>query len=108
FSGSKAKIKAGETITLKDSAKVLEDFTTIDKGGFDVSISGNDLKITAKSSAKDGQIKFQKITQKHVGKSVLYKHKDFQNLAIFKSSDPIPMILNVEVEKLGELEIIKK
>src|SRR5699024_2576248 len=107
FSGSTVKVQAGESVVVKDSAKVLKDFEIVNKAGFNVSISGNDLKITAKKNSKDGTIKFRKVNKKHTGSSIMYKHKNHQNVADFKVKDPVNMEVKVKVEKKGELEIFK-
>ena len=111
FQGSTSTVKAGETIRLTDTNKVLNTYTVKSADGLNVKIEGNDLVITGTASAKDvSTITFQKnIAASDMGVSIMYSAgADVQKIGSFKISNPLSGKVTINIEKYGNLQLIKK
>ncbi|MDE8032406.1 SpaA isopeptide-forming pilin-related protein [Erysipelothrix rhusiopathiae] len=111
FHNTSIKLKTGESITLTDTNNVLSQSTIIDNGGLDVSLSGNQVTLTVRSNSPEStQVSFKKygnITHNTETSPLLYSHPSMQDVISGGNPDPIPFVLNVEVEHKGHLQIGK-
>ena len=111
FHGKTHNIVQGETVTLNDSNGVLANSVLIDNGGLNVSVTNNQLKVTAtKDSPSKGVIKFKKfgnITNNTSTAPILYSHPSEQNVIVGGNPDPIIYSVNFNVEHNGTLRIGK-
>lgn len=105
------KLKTGESITLTDTNGALSQSSVINNGGLTVTISGNQITITASEDAPENtRIDFKKygnITNDTPTSPILYSHPSKQDVISGGNPDPIPFFLNVEVEHQGTLRIGK-
>ncbi len=107
FSNSKYEINVGETITIHDANKVLNQFHITSTDGLTVSIKGNDLLITGTANAKDNSvIILDKFEQNCVGTPMVYSNGS-QDVAKFKLIDPLDMRISVKVNKQGTITASK-
>lgn len=110
FHNTTVKLKTGESITLTDTNGVISQ-STVNSSGLDVTISGNTVTIKATAdSPKSAKLEFKKygnITSNSSTSAILYSHPTLQNLINSGNPDPIPFIVNVEVEHNGTLQIGK-
>lgn len=109
FNGSTKTVKLGESIVLTDDNNVLP-YYKVSSNTADVSItkSGNKLTITPKSSSKiNGKINFvYDIDRSYQGATIVYKGA-LQDVIKAGTGDPNSAVLNLNVLKQGNLEILK-
>lgn len=112
FHNTSIKLKTGESITLTDTNNALSQSAVINNGGLDVSLSGNQVTLTARSSSPEStHVTFKKygnITNNTETSPLLYSHPSMQDVISGGNPDPIPFVLNVEVEHKGHLKIGKE
>ena len=108
FNGDEITIKVGESITLNDTNGVFNEFHLVSDDGLIVSKNGNSLTITGTVNAKDvSTIVYNKVPDNCVGTSIIYKKAGAQDVAELYVKDPIPMSIDVHVQKYGKIRITK-
>lgn len=111
FNGSSITLKTGESITLTDTNNTISQSTVVDASGLDVSVSGNQLTLTAKPTSPEiTRITFKKfgnVTNDTETSPLLYSHPTLQDIISGGNPDPIPFYLDVKVEHKGHLKIGK-
>ncbi|MEG0328784.1 MAG: SpaA isopeptide-forming pilin-related protein, partial [Erysipelothrix sp.] len=111
FHNTTVRLKTGESLTLTDTNNTISQSSLINQGGLNVSISGNQVTLTAKNDSPEStQIMFKKygsITHNTETSPILYSHPSMQDVISGGNPDPIPFVLNVEVEHKGHLQIGK-
>lgn len=110
FKNKRIELNAGETITLTDENQSLQNMIVKDDGGLDVSIKGNNqLVIKGNHTTNDTTtiILQRNVRTSETGTSLVYYNNVDQSLAKFKIKDPLQVVLNVKVNKFGELELTK-
>ena len=103
-------VKIGETLILEDTNNVLSYYKVAnDSTDVTVKIEGNMLKITPKDSSKlKGNIRFQyNIDRSYQGATIVYTAPGLQDVINAKAGDPNSAVLNLNVLKQGNLEILK-
>lgn len=96
FSGSSKKVSLGESITLTDTNKVLENYTiSSSNNNITVSKSGNSLKIKGVKNGKS-VITFSKKSKVNTNYELFYS-KTYQDLVKKGSIPEVSFIMNVEV-----------
>lgn len=116
FNISTITLDVGESITLTDSNNILSNYIVNGKSdGLNVSINGNQLTITATASADENSyinlIRSIKILQEGIPFAAKVTANDTQAVSplnTIKSSDPARAILNITVNKYGNLNIAKQ
>ncbi|CAM3548476.1 SpaA isopeptide-forming pilin-related protein [Erysipelothrix anatis] len=112
FHHTSIKLKTGESITLTDTNNTISQSTIIDNGGLYVSLSGNQVTLTARNDSPElTQVSFKKygnINHNTETSPILYSHPSMQDVISGGNPDPIPFVLNVEVEHKGHLKIGKE
>ncbi|MDQ6112719.1 VaFE repeat-containing surface-anchored protein [Enterococcus gallinarum] len=110
FHNETKTVKIGETLTLKDLNNVLSYYKVYSNSAdVTVKIEGNTLKITPKASSKlKGNIRFQyDIASSYQGATIVYTAPGLQDVINAKAGDPNNAVLNLNVLKQGNLEILK-
>ena len=109
FDKTTVTLKAGESKTITDKKKVFQYYShTSHSNGLTVKKSGNNLTITASANApENAQVKYQLVKESCVGTSILYASDDSQNVVPFKVPDPHETVINIKVQKYGNLELKK-
>lgn len=74
FTNQTINATAGQTTVLKDTNGVLADMSfTSNTTNASISVDGNSILITPKADSKDGKLSFQKVPNKEVGTSIVYR-----------------------------------
>lgn len=101
-------VESGKSITITDSNKVINKMTlTNNPTGTSIAKSGNKLTITADKNSKSGTISYQKIPNKEVGASIVYKKPDKQTLVEFHLENNVNANIKLKVIQFGDLQIQK-
>lgn len=104
------RIKAGETVTLKDLNDVSSEAREIfNNTNIEVQVRGDEIRFTADRNASSGEIHFQKFKDiDREASSFLYTFGSKQKIGEFKAADPVLFELTVDVEKFGEILFTKR
>ncbi|HCD4464018.1 TPA: VaFE repeat-containing surface-anchored protein [Enterococcus faecalis] len=107
FNNQTKTIKIGETIEVPDTNNVLKNIAKINvPKGITAKIQGNKLVITAtKDASEKAKITLDRI--KVVGTPLVYRKAGVQTVAVLTPDDPLASVLNLNVLKQGNLEILK-
>ncbi|MBF2599136.1 Cys-Gln thioester bond-forming surface protein [Listeria seeligeri] len=98
----------GEELVLDDANKIADRLNiTSNTTGIQVTKDGTKLKLKADKTANFGEINFAKIPDNKVGTSIVYHKKDRQSLVDFHLQDSGTAKLNVNVIKLGSVDLSK-
>ena len=103
-------IDVGESITLTDTNNILSEYIVSASNGLIVSKNGNQLTITATSSAAESsKIQFTRnIASSAIGNLVAFKLGDSQAVSNVRVSDPAQTSISITVNKYGSLNIAKR
>lgn len=113
FNGGNYTLNVGESITLTDTNNILSQYIVTNNGGLNVSQNGNQLTITATSSANENAtiILYRNISQSALGTNFVVRsatNPDAQAVSSLKYSDPARATINITVNKYGNLNIAKR
>ena len=98
--GDTVELTVGESKTLVDLNNVIQNLDTSPHMGYNFSVNGNELTITATENAEDGQLTFtQGSNLEYVGTSLIWRKPDSQTLAELFIQDPQSGKLNVTTVK---------
>ena len=94
--GDTVELTVGESKTLVDLNNVIQNLDTSPHMGYNFSVNGNELTITATENAEDGQLTFtQGSNLEYVGTSLIWRKPGSQTLAELFIQDPQSGKLNV-------------
>ncbi|HAP4164494.1 TPA: VaFE repeat-containing surface-anchored protein [Enterococcus faecalis] len=107
FNNQTKTIKVGETIKVPDANNVLKDVVKINvPKGITAKIQGNQLVITAtKDASEKAKITLDRLTV--YGTPLVYRKAGVQTVGLLTYPDPLASVLNLNVLKQGNLEILK-
>ncbi|MFN6670854.1 VaFE repeat-containing surface-anchored protein [Enterococcus gallinarum] len=107
FNNQTKTIKVGETIKVPDTNNVLKNAAKINvPKGITAKIQGNQLVITAtKDAAEKAKITLDRLTV--YGTPMVYRKAGVQTVGLLTYPDPLASVLNLNVLKQGNLEILK-
>jgi hypothetical protein len=89
WDGDKVELKVGESKTLVDLNNVIQNLDTSPHMGYNFSVNGNELTITATENAEDGLLVFtQGSNLEYVGTSLIWRKPGSQTLAELFIQDP--------------------
>lgn len=108
WSGLKLSLKVGERHTLLDEHDVLDQLTVSNSRGFIIEENGNQLTIQATKQSESGTVLFHQKDQQYYGTSFIYRKDKEQSLGKFRVKDPLLARLEIEVQKQGEIHILKR
>lgn len=109
FHNTDITLNVGESTTLTDTNSVFNEFHLVSSDGLTVSKNGNNLTITATANAaEDATIIYNKVPDVCVGTSLIYHKDGSQDMGKFFVKDPLPMAVNITVNKTGSLKITKQ
>lgn len=98
--GDTVELTVGESKTLVDLNNVIQNLDTSPHMGYNFSVNGNELTITATENAEDGQLTFtQGSNLEYVGTSLIWRKPGSQTLAELFIQDPQSGKLNVTTVK---------
>lgn len=98
--GDTVELTVGESKTLVDLNNVIQNLDTSPHMGYNFSVNGNELTITATENAEDGQLTFtQGSNLEYVGTSLIWRKPGSQTLAELFIQDPQSGKLNVTTIK---------
>lgn len=110
FNGQSVEINVGDSITLTDSAGVLNNYQHLVENSANLKVekNGNTLKLTAQSSSKKiGKIQYNIAGNEHIGQSFVYQSAGQQKVATFKLSSGGSFALNIKVNLDGNIRAKK-
>lgn len=85
----KHELKLGETLTLTDTNNVIQNLNVeTSQSGYNLSKSGNTLKITATEASEDTTLYFSEANNEYVGTSLIWRKPGSQTLAELFIQDP--------------------
>ncbi|OTN93656.1 VaFE repeat-containing surface-anchored protein [Enterococcus faecium] len=107
FNNQTKTVKVGETIKVTDTNHVLKNIAKIDvPKGITAKIQGNQLVITAtKDASEKNSVTLSKI--KVMGAPLVYRKAGAQTVGLLNFNEPNDTVLNLNVLKQGNLEILK-
>ena len=98
--GDTVELTVGESKTLVDLNNVIQNLDTSPHMGYNFSVNGNELTISATENAEDGQLTFtQGSNLEYVGTSLIWRKPGSQTLAELFIQDPQSGKLNVTTVK---------
>ena len=110
FHNQTIELNVGESITLTDSANVLDSYKHLlaNSANLQVEQNGNQLILTAtKDSKESGTIQYGIASSEHIGQSFVYTKANEQTVATFRLSNAGEMNVNVKVNLNGNIQIKK-
>ncbi|WP_459581159.1 Cys-Gln thioester bond-forming surface protein, partial [Enterococcus gallinarum] len=107
FNNQTKTVKVGETIEVPDTNNVLKNIAKINvPEGITAKIQGNNLVITAtKAASEKAKITLDRLTVQ--GVPMVYKKPGSQTIGVLNPIEPGSSVLNLNVLKQGNLEILK-
>ncbi len=111
FEDKNYEVNLGDTLTIPDQNKVLNEFHVNSNAGANVSISGNNLVITPSVDTLDNiVITLDKVLSTCVGAPIAYRSSadDGQDVGVFRVIDPFTVKVNIKVNKFGKMNITKQ
>ena len=111
FDGRTITLRPGQSTTLTDtqgSFQYYEDNPSLNRAGITATKSGNSLTLTATSSSTSDVVRYYFDVDQNFQRPVLYyDNPQTQDCITAGYSDPANITLNIRIEKLGDLKIVK-
>lgn len=108
FNGGNYEIDLGETLSITDANGVIGQYSDWTATGCTVSVSGNTLNITPSVDTPDTvTIRGTKYRTRYLGASYMYRASGSQTIYSGMLGDPVPVTINLTVNKFGSLELTK-
>lgn len=110
FQDQTIELDVGESVTLTDSANVLDNYKHLleNSANLKVEKNGNELKLTATADSKEtGKIQYGIASAENIGQSFVYYKPGEQKVVKFRLSNAGEMNVNVKVNLNGNVQIKK-
>lgn len=110
FQDQTIELNVGESITLTDSANVLDSYKHLleNSANLKVEKNGNQLKLTATADSKEtGKLQYGIASEENIGQSFVYYKPGEQKVAKFRLSNAGEMNVNIKVNLNGNVQIKK-
>lgn len=110
FQDQTIELNVGESITLTDSANVLDNYKHLleNSANLKVEKNGNQLKLTATAESKEsGKLQYGIASAENIGQSFVYYKPGEQKVVKFRLSNAGEMNVNIKVNLNGNVQIKK-
>lgn len=110
FNGQSIELNVGDSITLTDSAGVLNNYQHLVENSANLKVEKNGitLKLTAQNGSKEtGKLQYNIARSDHIGQSFVYQKGAEQKVATFKLSNGGSFGLNIKVNLNGNVRAKK-
>ncbi|MCB5953351.1 Cys-Gln thioester bond-forming surface protein [Enterococcus sp. BWT-B8] len=110
FHDQTIELNVGESVTLTDSANVLENYGRLLENSANIKVekSGNQLKLTATEESKEtGKLQYGIASEENIGQSFVYYKPGEQRVVKFRLDNAGEMNINIKVNLNGNVQIKK-
>lgn len=109
WNGEAHELLIGQSVTLVDSNNVIQNLAVpTSQNGYDLSVSGNELTITATEDSEDGDLFFKQNSSDYVGTSLIWRKPGSQTLAELFIKDPQNGLVEVTTIKTKGSHALRK